>query len=72
MPVFKMRQEAASGQRFAPDAFDSAIGRTVPIMVSDGGLGTGVPSGEATLVAAVVADDGLSVELTIDMPSPTG
>lgn len=54
---------AQPGERFAPGAFDRAIGRQ--ITWTD-------PSGTypARVVAAVVAEDGLSVEVTTEVDSP--
>ncbi|MHC0429921.1 hypothetical protein ACX6XY_07010 [Streptomyces sp. O3] len=59
-----MNQSAEPGTVFAPDCFDSQTGRTVPLRVE------GLPEGtEATVVAAAVAGDGTSVDLTLDVPA---
>lgn len=55
-------EPAAPGERFAHDAFDSQVGRTVPLRVE------GSPNAEATVVAAEVSDDGRAVTLTLDVP----
>ena len=60
MSRFETIQHAGEGETFAPQAFDDSIGKTVPVKVEGG------DSGEATLVAAVVADDGRSARLTFD------
>lgn len=59
-------EPAAPGERFAPDAFDTQVGRTVPFRIE------GSPDvAEATLLAAEVSDDGTSVTLTLDVPDGT-
>lgn len=60
MSRFEIIQHAGEGETFAPQAFDDSIGKTVPVKVEGG------DSGEAELVAAVVADDGKSARLTLD------
>ena len=56
-------EPAAPGERFAHDAFDSQVGRTVPFRVE------GSPdAAEATVLAAEVSDDGRAVTLTLDVP----
>lgn len=58
-----IQQPAAPGERFAHDAFDSQVGRTVPLHIE------GSPdAAEATVVAAEVSDDGTAVKLTLDVP----
>jgi hypothetical protein len=57
------------GERFAHDAFDSQVGRTVPFRIE------GADATEATVVGAKVSDDGTSVTLTLEVPDdvlPTG
>lgn len=53
------RMCADDGDRFAPGAFDGQIGKVIPIL-ADGG------ASQALLIAAKVADDGTSAELTVD------
>ena len=60
MSRFEIVQHAGEGETFAPQAFDGSIGKTVPVKVEGG------DSSEATLVAAVVAEDGRSARLTLD------
>lgn len=60
---FSFRQSAGEFQRFAPDAFDSQVGRAVA-------LTAGVDSqriGTARLVNAQVNADGSNVELTYEV-----
>jgi hypothetical protein len=63
MTRLKLVQPAAAGERFAPTAWDSQIGKRIPFSV-------GERRTRCTLVAAQVAEDGLSVELTIDVDEP--
>lgn len=56
-------EPAAPGEQFAHNAFDSQVGRTVPLRIE------GAPdAAEATVVAAEVSDDGTAVTLTLDVP----
>ena len=56
-------QSAGPGERFAHNAFDSQVGRTVPLRVE------GSPdTTQATLIGADVSDDGTSVTFTFDVP----
>ena len=48
-------------ERFAPHAFDSLAGQTVPWTYEGGRIG------EATVVGVVVSDDGLRAEWTVDV-----
>jgi hypothetical protein len=57
--IFAFTMPARDGEQFAPDAFDSNIGNTIRL-----GGPIGAVSGVVT--AARVAEDGSSVELTID------
>lgn len=57
-------QGAPTGQRFSPDAFAGQLGRQVGLFSGDPAVSIGV----ATIVAAVVATDGTSVVLTMDLP----
>lgn len=59
----KVEQSAEPGTTFARDAFDSQIGKTVPMNVE----GRAVDGG-CKLVGAEVADDGRSVSLTLEVP----
>jgi hypothetical protein len=60
-------QPAPDGATFAADAFDGQIGKEVPVNVPGGGRKTG------RVLAAQVAEDGRSVELTleVDVQLPT-
>ena len=66
MTRFEIVQYAGEHETFAPQAFDGSIGKAVPLKVERRG------AGEATLVAAVVADDGKSATLTFDLDGPEG
>ena len=57
---------APEGDRFAPTAFDDQIGKVIPVLAE-----AGVTQG--TLLAATVAKDGASAELTVegDLRLPT-
>jgi len=59
----KIVQRAEPNERFAPTAFDGQIGKTIPLRI-------GERTTPCKLVAASVADDGLSVELTIETDEP--
>jgi len=54
-------QPAADDERFAPGAFDGSIGKRIPWTYEGSRIGT------ATVVNAVVADDGSGVTLTLDL-----
>lgn len=64
------KQPAPAGEIFTADAFDSQIGKQLPVNIEGSEPKTG------RLIAAQVADDGQSVELTIDVdlqvPTPAG
>lgn len=62
---FAFRQLALPGERYAPEAFDTQIGRTIAIKADGKMLGTG------KLIAAKVEEDGLSVFLTLEMDAIT-
>ena len=64
MTRFEIVQYAGEHETFAPQAFDGSIGKTVPLNVEGRG------AGEATLVSAVVADDGKSATLTFELDGP--
>jgi hypothetical protein len=51
------------GERFAHDAFDSQVGRTVPLRVEGS-----TDAVQATVTDAEVSDDGTMVTLTLDVP----
>jgi hypothetical protein len=55
------KQPAPDGATFASDAFDSQVGREIPVNVEGSEATTG------RLIAARVADDGKSVELQLDV-----
>lgn len=54
---------AGPGERFAHGAFDSQVGRTVPLRIEGSS-----DAAEATVLAAEVSDDGTAVTLTLDVP----
>lgn len=60
-----INQSAPSNVRFAPDVFDSQVGRTVPLRIE------GSADAEAVVVDAKVAEDGTSVTLTLEVPDGT-
>lgn len=60
-----VRQPAPDGDRFAPGAFERAVGTEFTMT----GLG-GATEGTGTLVAAEVVADGAAVVLTLDVPAP--
>lgn len=60
-----VRQPAPDGDRFAPGAFDRAIGTEFTMT----GLG-GRTEGTGRLVEAEVVADGSAVVLTLDVPVP--
>lgn len=64
MTQVQVTQGVLPGQRFSADAFDGSIGKQVPLMSGD----PAIPTGTATLVAAVVNSDGTSALLTLDLP----
>lgn len=59
----KSSQSAAPGEQFAPDAFDSQVGRSVPLRI-EGSSDTA----QATVTAVEVSNDGASVTFTLDVP----
>lgn len=61
------KQPAPVGATFAADAFDGQVGKEVPVNIPGEGPKTG------RVLAAQVAEDGRSVELTleIDVQMPT-
>lgn len=56
-----MRQQADADTRYSPDAFAAQIGQRVALTLQ------GQQAGTATVVAVVVAEDGCSVEITVDI-----
>ncbi|MFE2600119.1 hypothetical protein ACFXCZ_27130 [Streptomyces sp. NPDC059396] len=56
----KFNQPAPDGERFARDAFEGQIGKEIPVNMP-GGPRSG------RIVAAKTANDGQSVELTLDV-----
>jgi hypothetical protein len=55
------RQRAEPGTRFAPDAFESQLGKEIPLLINSH------QNGVAHLLAAKVSEDGTEVELTIEV-----
>ena len=53
---------APEGEQWAPGSWDATVGNTIPVR----GLGPDEVTGR--IVAAVVAEDGSSVELTLEVP----
>lgn len=53
-------KDAGPNERFAPQSWDSQVDKTVPVLIGD----RTVPG---TLIGAKVIDDGLSVELTLEV-----
>ncbi|MFC4117329.1 hypothetical protein [Nonomuraea zeae] len=65
MPTrWQIEKHAEPGDRFAPGAFDSQIGKQIPVIIAE------QVSLLGTLVAADVTDDGRSVTLTVDTLIP--
>ena len=62
----ELRQPAGEHERFAPHSWDGQIGKRVPFKVA------GVQIGTATLLAAMVSEDGSEVLLTLDIPVTAG
>ncbi|HKT02150.1 MAG TPA: hypothetical protein VJT31_21690 [Rugosimonospora sp.] len=60
---FSFRHPAGDQQRFASNAFDSQVGRQVPLTAGDDAQRIGT----ATLVSALVNGDGSDVELTYEV-----
>jgi len=54
-------QLPAPGTVFRPGLFDTSIGEAFPLSIEDLTM-------EATMVSAVVAPDGTSAEITLDVP----
>jgi hypothetical protein len=61
--IFTITEQAEPHTVFAATAFDSQIGKTIPIK-----FGAGQADGK--LVAAEVAEDGGSVTLTVEVETP--
>jgi hypothetical protein len=62
----QFNQPAGPESRFAPDAFDSQIGKTVPMNIE------GQPiEGGCKILAVEVADDGTSATFTAEVPDGT-
>lgn len=61
MTRFKAAQPAPEGTIYASDAFGDQVGKTIPFNTPTG-------SYEGQVVAVEVADDGRSVEYTMDVP----
>ena len=59
MTTFKVLHRAKTGERFAPDAWDRQVGKTVPFNVGERVC-------RCKLLAAEVSADGGSVELTLE------
>lgn len=60
----KFTQPAPDGSTFTPDAFDSQIGKEIPVNIE------GQQQRRGRVVAAEVSPDGQSVELTLDIDVP--
>lgn len=58
------RQQAGEHERYAPDAFDAQVGRTLPLKL---GM-DGPPVDTAVVVSAVVVDDGRAVDIVFEIP----
>ena len=58
----KIRQYAPGDTRFHPGAFASQVGKTIPFRAP------GVDQEECTVMGSVVAEDGRSVELELEIP----
>jgi hypothetical protein len=65
MTTFSFRWPAPKGAVFTQDAADAQVGKTL----YTGGI-NGTWKGDVT--AAVVADDGRSMELTVELEEPQG
>ena len=61
---FKFRQPASEFERFASGAFNRLIGKDVPVTLPNGRHVMG------KLIAAEVAPDGASAELTVELTTP--
>lgn len=61
----KFNQPAGVGERFVAGAFDSQIGKEIPVNLPGGQV-------QGKILAAKVADDGQSVELDVDLAMPDG
>lgn len=57
-----VRLDAPDGVRYAADAFDTNVGRPLPVRVD------GIDVDQALVVAVEVAPDGRCVTLTLDLP----
>jgi phage head maturation protease len=62
MTRITVSQQAKFGEVFAPGCFDSSVGKHVPFKVDGQSVTT------CELLAAEVAEDGLSVQLTLETP----
>lgn len=61
--LIKYVQSADPGQSFAPDAFDSQVGKTAPM-----NIGGRPVEGGCKVVGADVSENGSSMELTLEVP----
>lgn len=66
MPHITIIECAPPHTIYAQRSLDSNIGKQIPCYVN------GIPVGLATIVSAVIAEDGRSVEITYDAPIPLG
>lgn len=62
MTRITVNQPAASGEAFTPGCFDSQIGKAVSLNIPGGAPAT------AVIVAAAIAQGGVSVDLTLEVP----
>lgn len=62
MTRIQLRQPAPAGSGYAPNAFDSQIGKEVPFNID------GNRRGLCAIVAAEVTEDGSAALLTVDVP----
>lgn len=64
---FKVRREAGEHEIFAKNAFDSQIGKTVPVNFRETDDSPVIASvGQARLVSATVIEDGKAVDLVLE------
>jgi hypothetical protein len=59
----QFNQSADPGSRFAPDAFDSQIGKTVPMNIGGRPI-----EGGCKILAVEVTDDGTSAKFIAEVP----